>query len=110
MKSLYNIARVILVLDIGFQTKIFLNSKNVLSNCENVLSNIISFNFLFTIILDDFNDRLLVQWTRDKTTIDGTQLESLTTVHGLYRLISQLTNLLPQTASCTDLILLINQI
>ena len=43
-------------------------------------------------------------WTKDKTTIKATQLESLTTVHGFHILISQPTHLLPQTSSCIDLI------
>ena len=55
------------------------------------------------ILLGDFNARSSVWWTRDKTTIEGTQPESLTSVHG-FQLISQLTHLLPQTSSCIDLI------
>ena len=41
------------------------------------------YNSLFTLILDDFNAKSLVWWTRDKATIEGTQLESLTTVHNI---------------------------
>ena len=63
-----------------------------------------SCNFLFTIILGDFNVRPSVWWTRDKTTMERTQLESLTPVHGFQQLISQPTHLdlLPQTLSCID--------
>ena len=46
----------------------------------------------------------LVWWTRDKTTIEGTQLECLSSVYGFHQLLSQPTHLLPQTSSCIDLI------
>ena len=69
--------------------------ENFLSHFEKVLSDITSYNSLFTIILGDFNARSSVWWTRDKTIIEGTQLESLTTVHGFHQLISKPTHLLP---------------
>ena len=70
---------------------------------KNVLSDTTLCNSLFTIILCDFNARSSVWWTRDKTIIEGTQLESLTRVHGFHRLISKPTHLMPQTSSCTAL-------
>ena len=75
-----------------------------MSNFKKFLSDTSSCSSLFTIILGDFNARSSVWWTRDKTTIEGTQLESLTTVHGFHQLISQPTHVLPQTSSCIDLI------
>ena len=75
-----------------------------LSKFEKVLSDTTLCNSLFTIILGDFHVKSSVWWTRDKTTIEGTQLESLTSVHGFHQLISQPTHLLPQTSSCIDLI------
>ena len=75
-----------------------------LSNFEKMSAYTTSCNSLFTITLDDFNDRSSVWWTRDKITIEATQLESLTTVHGFHQLVSQPTHLLPQTLSCIDLI------
>ena len=78
--------------------------ENFLSNFEKVLSDTPSCNSLFTIILGDFNVRSSVWWTKDKTAMEGTQLESLTTVHGFHQLISQPTHLLPQASSCIDLI------
>ena len=78
--------------------------EHFLSNFEKVLSDTTFCNSLFTIILGDFNARSSVWWTRDKTTIEGTQLESLTSVYGFHQLISQPTHLLPQTSSCNDLI------
>ena len=75
-----------------------------MSNFE-VLSDTTSGNSLFTIHLGDFNVRSSVWWTREKTIMKGTELESLTTVHGFHQLLSQPTHLLPQTSSCIDLIL-----
>ena len=71
-----------------------------LSNFEKVLSDATSCNSM----LGDFNVRFSVWWNRDKTTMEGTQLESLTTVHVFHQLITQPTHLLPQTSSCIDLI------
>ena len=78
--------------------------ENFLSNFEKLLNYTTSSNGLFTLILGDFNARSSVWWTKVKTTTEGTQLESLTTVHGLYQLISQPTHLLPQSSTCIDLI------
>ena len=63
-------------------------------------------NSLFTIILGDFNIRSSRSdwWTRDKTTLEETQPESVISLHGFHQLISQPTHLLPQTSSCIDLI------
>ena len=74
-----------------------LNLKFFLSKFEKVLSVTTFCNPLFTIILGDW-------WTTDKTTIERTQLESLTNVYGFHQLIPQPTHLLPQTFSCIDLI------
>ena len=45
-----------------------------------------------------------VWWTRDKTAMEGTQLESFTTGHGFHQLISQPAHLLPQTSPYIGLI------
>ena len=101
LKSLYKIAKFILVSYTGPQDRILLNLK--------ILSNFIKLNYttsnngLFIIILSDFNARFLVWWTKGKTT-EGTQLVSLTSVHVFHQLISQLTHLLPQSSSYLDLI------
>ena len=77
---------------------------NFLSKFEKVLSDTTSCNSLFTIVLGEFNARSSVSWTRDKTTIEGTGLESLTSVYGFHQLIAQPIHLLPQTSPCIDLI------
>ena len=77
--------------------------ENFLSNFEKLLNYTTSSKVLFFIISGDFNARSSVWWTKDKTTTEGTQLESLTSVHGFHQLISQPTHLLPQSSSCIDL-------
>ena len=72
--------------------------ENFLPNFEKALSDTTSCDSLFPIILGDFNARSSIWSTRDKTTTEGTQFESLTTVHGFHQLISQ------PTASSIDLI------
>ena len=76
-----------------------------MSNFEKVLRDTTLRNSLFTINLGDFNVRSSVWWTRNKTTIEGTQLEFITSVHGFHQLISQATDLLQQTSSCIELII-----
>ena len=61
--------------------------EDFLSNFEKVLSHTTLCNSLFTIILGDFNARSSVWWTRDKATIEGTQLESFTSVFSCIDLI-----------------------
>ena len=75
-----------------------------LSNFEKVLSHTTLCNSLITIILGDFNARSSVWWTRNKTTIERTKLNSLTSVYGFHQIILQPTHLLSQTSSCVDLI------
>ena len=58
--------------------------ESFLSNCEKLLNYITSNNGLFNIIVGDFNARSSVWWTKNITTTEGTQLESLTSVHGFH--------------------------
>ena len=75
-----------------------------LSNFDKLLNHIKQFRPSFTIILGDFNTRSKSSWADDVTSHEGTQIESLTTMHGLQQLISDPTHLLPNSSSCTDLI------
>ena len=43
-------------------------------------------------------------WPDDVTSHEGTQIEPLTTMHGLQQLVSDPTHLLPNSSSCIDLI------
>ena len=61
-----------------------IESESFLPNCEKLLNYITSNNGLFNIIVGDFNARSSVLWTKNITTTEGTQLESLTSVHGFH--------------------------
>ena len=75
-----------------------------LSNLEKLLNFVKQFQLSFTIILRDFNARSKSWWPDDLTSPEGTDSDSLTTVHGLQQLISEPTHLLPNSLSCIDLI------
>ena len=78
--------------------------ENFLSDFDELLSKTASTNSLFTIILGDFNARSLSWWNKDKTKMEGTHLEALTSLHNFHQLISEPTHLLPHSNSCIDLI------
>ena len=77
--------------------------KNFLTDFHEILSKTVSTSSLFT-ILCDFNARSSSWWKEDKTTVEGTHLEVLTSLHNFHQLISEPTQLLPHSISCTDLI------
>ena len=54
--------------------------------------------------MGDFNARSKSWWPDDMTSPEGTGIDSLTTVHGLQQILSELTHLLPNSLSCIDLI------
>ena len=58
----------------------------------------------FTTILGDFNARSKSWYPDDITSPESTDIDSLTTVHGLQQLISEPTHLFPNSLSCIDLI------
>ena len=74
-----------------------------LSNLEKLLNFVKQSQPSFTIILGDFNARSKSWWPDDITSPEGTDIDSLTTVHGLQQLISEPTHLLPNSLSCIDL-------
>ena len=75
-----------------------------LSNFENLLNFVKGIKPSFTIIMGNFNARSRSWWPDDITSPEGTDINSLKTMHGLHRLISDLTHLLPNLFSCIDLI------
>ena len=75
-----------------------------MSKFEKVLSDTTFCYSLFTITLGDFNARSSFWRIRNKTTIEGKQLESVTSLYGFHQLISQPTHLLQQNSSYIDLI------
>ena len=75
-----------------------------LSNLEKLLNFVKQSQPSFTIILGDFNARSKSWWPDNITSPEGTDINSLATVHGLQQLISEPTHLLPNSLSCIDLI------
>ena len=63
---------------------------------ENLPNFISGLKPSFTIILGHFNARSKSQWPDDITSAEDTEIDSLTTMHGLHQLISFLTHLLGQ--------------
>ena len=88
VKSLYKIARAMLVLYVRCLSQDSFEFESFFLNLKKVLNDATFCNYLFTLFLGEFNARSSVWWTRDKTRIEGTQLASLTTVHGFHQLIS----------------------
>ena len=78
--------------------------EEILSNFDTLLNHIKQFRPSFTIILGNFSARSKSWWPEDVTSYEGIHIESLSTTHGLQQLISDLTHLLPNSPSFTDLI------
>ena len=66
--------------------------------------NTLCSKFQFTVIFGDLNARSPAWWSEDITTLHGTQIDSLTTMHGFKQIISDPTHILPHSSSCIDLI------
>ena len=79
-------------------------SDEFLSNFENLLNFVKGITPSFTIISGNFNTGPTSWWLDDITSPEGTDIDSLTTMHGLHQLISDPTHLLPNSLSYTDLI------
>ena len=78
--------------------------ESFLSGLEDLLSNALCPKFKFTVVLGDLNARSPAWWSEDITTLYGTQIDSLTRMHGFKKIISDPTHTLPQSSFCTDLI------
>ena len=75
-----------------------------LTNFERLLNHVKQLKSSFLVILGDFNARSKSWYSDDITTYEGSNIDSLTTIHGLHQLISQPTHLLPTSSTCIDLI------
>ena len=73
--------------------------ENFLSDLDEPLGKTASTNYLFTIILGNFNARSLCWWKEEKTTT-----EALTSLHNFHQLTPEPTHLLPHSNFCIDLI------
>ena len=60
------------------------------------------FNSSFTVILGDF--KATFWWSHDIASYEGSHTDTLTSTYGFHQLISDLTQLLPNSSSCIDLI------
>ena len=90
----------------GYVAVVYRSSEfeSFLSGMEDLLSNALCSKSQFTGALGDLNARSPAWWSEDITTLHGTQIDSLTTMHGFKQIISDPTHILPQSSSCTDLI------
>ena len=78
--------------------------ESILFGLEELLSNGFCSKSQFTVVLGDLNARSPAWWSEDITTLHGTQIDSLTTMHGFKQIISDPTHILPHSSSCIDLI------
>ena len=78
--------------------------ESFLSGLEDLLSNALCSKSQFTVVLGDFNARSPAWWSKDITTLHGTQIDPLATMHGFKKIIFDPTHILPQSSSCIDLI------
>ena len=79
--------------------------ESFLSGLEDLLSNSLCSKSQFTVVLGDLNARSPAWWSEDITTLHGTQIDSLTTMHGFKQIISNLYQTLKrkQTISMSSL-------
>ena len=76
----------------------------MLSLFEDLINHITLSDTLFYLILGDFNARSANSWDDDKISIEGTQLDALSSFHCLHQLIKNGTHLMENSTSCIDLI------
>ena len=75
-----------------------------ISNLEQLLINITSFDSCFVILLGDFNAKSKSWSVNDITTEEGTILENLISLYGMKQLIFAQTHISQHSSSCIDLI------
>ena len=69
--------------------------ESFLSGFEDLLCNALYSKSQFTVILGDFSAGSPTWWSKDITSLSGTQINSLTRTHGFKEMISDLTHILP---------------
>ena len=75
-----------------------------LSNFDKLLNHIKQFRPSFTIILGNFNARSKLWWPEDVTSHEGARIESVATMHGLQKFISDPAHRFPNSSSCIYLV------
>ena len=78
--------------------------QNFLKEFEKLLSSVTKNKSDFTLIVGDFNARSTTWWSGDITTTEGTNIEALSSYHGLEQVINEPTYILQNSSSCIDLI------
>ena len=73
-----------------------------LSNFEVLIKAISNQKDAISIIMGDFNARLLNWCKYDISNKEGVQIDSVTSTHGLEKLIYEPTHILSNSSSCTD--------
>ena len=80
------------------------NNDQFLYLYEDLINETTLWNPLFYLILGDFNVQSPTCWDDDKTSIEGIQLDALSSLYGLHQLIKEWTHLMESSASDLDLI------
>ena len=78
--------------------------QNFLLNFENVLEFVRNINPLLCVVIGDFNAKSHSWYANDVTSIEGTEIEGLTSAFGFFQLISEPTHILPNSSTCIDLL------
>ena len=71
---------------------------------DKTLEYVFNQNPQLVFVVGDFNARSDSWWPNDVNTIEGTQIEALTSLYGLHQIISEPTHITPYSLSCIDLL------
>ena len=74
------------------------------TNLEKLVINISSTNLHFILMIGDFNAKSSNWSSNDTTTVEGAQLDYLTSLYGMKQVITEPTHILENSFSCIDLI------
>ena len=109
--SQHNVCEVFLQICKGYTSNVYrypnqdnIEFENFMSDFDEFLSKTTSPNSLFTIVLGDFNATSSSWQKEDKSTIESTDLEGLTSLHNFHQLRSEPTHIISNSSSCIDLI------
>ena len=75
-----------------------------INNLKKLIIDIYSRKANFVLMMGDFNAKSCNWSIDDTTTLEGAQLDSITSLNGIKQLVSEPTHILQQSSSCIDLI------
>ena len=75
-----------------------------LKEFDKLLTNITKKRSDLVIVNGDFNAKSTTWWSGDTNTVEGTNIEALTSYHGFEQVINEPAHILPNSFSCIDLI------